>query len=514
MSPATSAQNAPQAVDRESPSPAAGTAVSIPVNPSPLSQQTHANDVATPKSEQNPPVPTPLPATQSAPALTNAKSNTATLATKKSKKDLAKEAKADAQRQKIEAQKAEYKRKAEAKAAALQAKSDKKEAEAKAKQDAKRKEKEEKEKRKAEKLAKKTGRSSSFASLPTGGIKKETVPPVPPIPAEHASAASSTTAASAPIPFPRTTSSPNTTKPPSQPRQTAVSMPLDKSIAAPAPRAARPAAPAPAPTPAPALKQQKSRMSLFGTLKKRFSSGPSSSQPAVRLRQASEAANLSSMPKPPVANTATATVNAPAQVANPASMPPTSQVVAPSSPPGGAEANPGLTQSPVITGASNPSPPQQPTPTRVTSRDQGSIQSGRSNSIRGPRPMPVSGTSPDRHAHSRPTSLITTPSTEAAPITPAAGFPFRNSQVNPEIVTPSTLTEMTETESSMFSHTAPGQSETSSPFTSVGSRKSSLTGDEKSPVPVGIDAPERDNSATSKSSEETLQGRIAPALVM
>lgn len=122
--------------------------------------------------------------------------------------------------------------------------------------------------------------------------------------------------------------------------------------------------------------------------------------------------------------------------------------------------------------------------------------------------------SPERDHRSRPTSLITTPSTEA-PVTPAVGVgcPFKTHQglgLGPEIVTPSTTgtetdadaeaeAEASVVDSSLFSHGAIGHSDaSSSPFTSVGSRASSLANDEKIPTN------ERGDSTTSKSSDETV----------
>jgi hypothetical protein len=469
------------------------TPVSIPTNPSPLSQHTHADDVNTPQGQgERPPAPIPLPTaandSSKMPQTVSAAAAVATpgLKSKMSKKDL--------KAAKVEAAKIEHIRKAEEKAAVAKAKADKKEAEIKAKEEMKRKEKEEKEKRKAEKKAKK----SVVSPIAT---KSQTQAPFP--------------RTSAPIPAP----------PNSPPRRTAQSMPLGT-------------------TPPPSsfasgngignggqsvrtkasestLRKPTSKLGFLGTLKKRFSSGPSTSLAEVRRRQESDAANIGSMPPPPNSSsdfspsngipTTPKEVRTSSMAAGAFSTPPPAQDFAQSSLPPVEQAAP-LDLAPIVSTTEELSSPtneeeqststliprQEVTPSsppsrslaKVTSRDQASIRSSnshsrtRSASLHGPRPMP------------RPESINLAqpiPTTETN-----NGFPFRPV----DLVTPTTSAE-----SSMFSNISQGEGDgEASPFTSIDSRKNSLDG------AAALDSTdgerqkgglERHDSTTPKASDET-----------
>jgi hypothetical protein len=402
------------------------------------------------------------------------------LKSKMSKKDL--------KAAKVEAAKIEHIRKAEEKAALAKAKADKKEAEIKAKEEMKRKEKEEKERRKAEKKAKKT-----------------VVSPI-------------TTKSQTQTPFPRT-SAPIPAPPNSPPRRTAQSMPLGT-------------------TPPPSsfasgngnggqsvrtkasestLRKPPSKLGFLGTLKKRFSSGPSTSLAEVRRRHESDAANVGSMPPPPNSTSDFSPSNGipqtpkevrtssmaagafstppPAQDFAQSSLPPVEQApldLAPivstteelSSPTNEEERS----TSTLIPRHETPSSPPSRSLAKVTSRDQTSIRSShsrtRSASLHGPRPMP------------RPESINL-----AQPIPPTEtstgngnGFPFRPV----DLVTPTTSAE-----SSMFSNISQGEGDgEASPFTSIDSRKNSLDGAAalETDREGGL---ERHDSTTPKASDET-----------
>lgn len=467
------------------PQPSDQPTIALPANPSPLSQHTHADDVVTPHAER-PPAPLPLPTAEETPAahagvaVPGGTAATTELKTKKSKRDLAKEAKAA----KAEAQKAEHIRKAEEKAAAIKAKADRKAAEAKAKDEMKRKEKEEKERRKAEKKAKKNGTS-------TTGTATKAVP--------------------APVPKPTSTVAPT-----SSPRQKAQSMPFGTTP--PPPPSSQQSVRTKASESTLKTQTQKPKFGFLGTLKKRFS-GPSTSLADVSMRQDSDAANLHSMPSPSGPGVS-ASAQAQAQT-TPKTEIRTSSMAASSfnTPP------PGMDFSPISASAPSPTPtpvpvaaplelapvipvhstasdglslspqPDQgailgnsPSPSarslaKVTSRDQTSVRS-RSASLHGPRPMPSSAT--------RPESIATQPVANA---NANGGFPFRPTNANTnEVVTPTTSAE-----SSMFSNGSQshetGNADGGSPFTSIDSRKNSLEG------------LERQDSTTPKASEETVQGQ-------
>jgi len=402
------------------------------------------------------------------------------LKSKMSKKDL--------KAAKVEAAKIEHIRKAEEKAAVAKAKADKKQAEIKAKEEMKRKEKEEKERRKAEKKAKKT-----------------VITPVAQKPQ---------------TPFPRT-SAPVPAPPVSPPRRTAQSMPLGT-------------------TPPPSSlgnqnggqsvrtkasestlrnsTKQPSKLGFLGTLKKRFSSGPSTSLAEVRRRHESDTANIGSMPPPHNSasdfSPSNGTPQTPKEVrtssmaAGAFSTPPPAQDFAPSSLPPVDQTAP-LDLAPIVSTTEELSSPtneeqrststliprQEPTPSsppsrslaKVQSRDQTSIRSSnshsrtRSASLHGPRPMP------------RPESINLT---QPIPSTETNGFPFRPT----DLVTPTTSAE-----SSMFSNISQGEGDgdASSPFTSIDSRKNSLDGTaalDSSDREGGL---ERQDSTTPKASDET-----------
>jgi hypothetical protein len=402
------------------------------------------------------------------------------LKSKMSKKDL--------KAAKVEAAKIEHIRKAEEKAAVAKAKADKKEAEIKAKEEMKRKEKEEKERRKAEKKAKK----SVVSPITT---KSQT-------------------------PFPRT-SAPIPAPPNSPPRRTAQSMPLGT-------------------TPPPSsfasgngnggqsvrtkasestLRKPPSKLGFLGTLKKRFSSGPSTSLAEVRRRHESDAANIGSMPPPPnsasdfsPSNGMPATpkeVRTSSMAAGAFSTPPPAQDFAQSSLPPVEQAAP-LDLAPIVSTTEElssptneeerststliprhetPSSPPSRSLAKVTSRDQTSIRSShsrtRSASSHGPRPMP------------RPESINL-----AQPIPPTEtntgngnGFPFRPV----DVVTPTTSAE-----SSMFSNISQGEGDgEASPFTSIDSRKNSLDGAAALDSTDREGGLERQDSTTPKASDET-----------
>jgi hypothetical protein len=442
--------------------------ITMPTNPSPLSQHTTADDeVVTPHAERAPPS-----ASASAPALGG----------KKSKRDLAKEAKA----QKLEAQKAEHIRKAEEKAAAIKAKADKKQAEAKAKEDAKRKEKEEKERRKAEKKAKKAG----------------------PAPAAAIAAPQRT---GTQVPFPRTSAptAPGAATPVAA-RQKAQSMPLHTippSISTTNQGVKNKNSESTLKTQA---TQSQKKLGFLGTLKKRLS-GPSTSLADVRRRQASDAENLAGMPRPTAAQAVAPPtpvvpeVRSSSMVAGSSIPPAPTQDFAPSSAlvmepssaagvqePTQPEVQVSSPTPPITTDIPAPVPTTSPSPSsrslaKVASRDTPSVRSGRSSSLRGPRPMPQSSST-------RPESITVPHSQPPTTITATSGFPFM------EVETPATSAE-----SSMFSNTTLSQSGhghgdvsngEGSPFTSIDSqsRKNSL--DE-------ADELERNDSTTPKASEET-----------
>jgi hypothetical protein len=396
------------------------------------------------------------------------------LKSKMSKKDL--------KAAKVEAAKIEHIRKAEEKAALAKAKADKKEAEIKAKEEMKRKEKEEKERRKAEKKA-----------------KKSVVSPI---------------AQKTQTPFPRT-SAPIPAPPNSPPRRTAQSMPLGT-------------------TPPPSsfasgtgnggqsvrtkasestLRKPPSKLGFLGTLKKRFSSGPSTSLAEVRRRHESDAANIGSMPPPP--NSASdfspsngipqtpKEVRTSSMAAGAFSTPPPAQGFAQSSLPPVEQAP--LDLAPIVSTTEElssptneeerststliprhevtPSSPPARSLAKVTSRDQTSIRSShsrtRSASLHGPRPMP------------RPESINLA---QPVPATETNGFPFRPV----DLVTPTTSAE-----SSMFSNISQGEGDgEASPFTSIDSRKNSLDGAAalETDREGGL---ERHDSTTPKASDET-----------
>jgi hypothetical protein len=398
------------------------------------------------------------------------------LKSKMSKKDL--------KAAKVEAAKIEHIRKAEEKAALAKAKADKKEAEIKAKEEMKRKEKEEKERRKAEKKAKKT-----------------VVSPI-------------TTKSQTQTPFPRT-SAPIPAPPNSPPRRTAQSMPLGT-------------------TPPPSsfasgngnggqsvrtkasestLRKPPSKLGFLGTLKKRFSSGPSTSLAEVRRRHESDAANVGSMPPPPNSTSDFSPSNGipqtPKEVrtssmaAGAFSTPPPAQDFAQSSLPPVEQAP--LDLAPIVSTTEElssptneeerststliprhevtPSSPPARSLAKVTSRDQTSIRSShsrtRSASLHGPRPMP------------RPESINLA---QPVPATETNGFPFRPV----DLVTPTTSAE-----SSMFSNISQGEGDgEASPFTSIDSRKNSLDGAAalETDREGGL---ERHDSTTPKASDET-----------
>jgi hypothetical protein len=398
------------------------------------------------------------------------------LKSKMSKKDL--------KAAKVEAAKIEHIRKAEEKAAAAKAKADKKEAEIKAKEEMKRKEKEEKERRKAEKKA-----------------KKSVVSPI---------------AQKTQTPFPRT-SAPIPAPPKSPPRLTAQSMPLGTTPPPSSFASGNGGQSVRTKASESTLRKPPSKLGFLGTLKKRFSSGPSTSLAEVRRRHESDAANIGSMPPPP--NSASdfspsngipqtpKEVRTSSMAAGAFNTPPPAQDFAQSSLPPVEQAP--LDLAPIVSTTEELSSPtneeERSTPTliprhetpssppsrslaKVTSRDQTSIRSShsrtRSASLHGPRPMP------------RPESINL-----AQPIPPTEtntgngnGFPFRPV----DIVTPTTSAE-----SSMFSNISQGEGDgEASPFTSIDSRKNSLDGAAalETHREGGL---ERHDSTTPKASDET-----------
>jgi len=399
------------------------------------------------------------------------------LKSKMSKKDL--------KAAKVEAAKIEHIRKAEEKAAVAKAKADKKEAESKAKEEMKRKEKEEKERRKAEKKA-----------------KKSVVSPI---------------AQKTQTPFPRT-SAPIPAPPNSPPRRTAQSMPLGTTPPSSSFASGNGNGGQSVRTKASesTLRKPPSKLGFLGTLKKRFSSGPSTSLAEVRRRQESDAANVGSMPPPPNSTSdfspSTGMPATPKEVrtssmaAGALSTPPPAQDFAQSSLPPVEQATP-LDLAPIVSTTEELSSPtneeerststliprQEVTPSsppsrslaKVQSRDQASIRSSnshsrtRSASLHGPRPMP------------RPESINLA---QAIPPTETNGFPFRPV----DLVTPTTSAE-----SSMFSNISQGEGDgEASPFTSIDSRKNSLDG------AAALDTDkegglERQDSTTPKASDET-----------
>ena len=462
------------------------TPLSIPTNPSPLSQHTHADDVHTPQGNgERPPAPIPLPtAANDSNAMPQTVSAAAAVATPGLKSKMSKK---DLKAAKAEAAKIEHIRKAEEKAAVAKAKADKKEAEIKAKEEMKRKEKEEKERRKAEKKAKKT-----------------VVSPI-------------TTKSQTQTPFPRT-SAPIPAPPNSPPRRTVQSMPLGT-------------------TPPPSsfangngnggqsvrtkasestLRKPTSKLGFLGTLKKRFSSGPSTSLAEVRRRQESDAANISSMPPPPNSTSDFSPSNGPPQTpkevrtssmaAGAFNTPPPAQDFAHSLPPveqAPLDLAPTVSTTEELSSPTNeeerststliprhetPSSPSARSLAKVQSRDQTSIRSSnshsrrRSASLHGPRPMP------------RPESINLA---QPIPTTETNGFPFRPV----DLVTPTTSAE-----SSMFSHISQGDGSgdgEASPFTSIDSRKNSLDGAAALDSTDKEGGLERQDSTTPKASDET-----------
>lgn len=421
------------------------------------------------------------------------------LASKMSKKDLAKEAKAQATRQKIE----EHKRKAEEKAAAVKAKADRKQAEAKAKDEAKRKEKEEKERRKAEKKGKKI---ATGAAGRTPGSTTATAPP----------------ATALPIPAPVS------------PQREAQSTPINAVTPAPPQSLSQQGGVKPKASESTIKTQQsgsgsKSKLGFLGTLKKRFSSsGQSSASHDMRAkaRQEEHAANLASMPRPPAASmpkrepeVRSSSMAAGTFMASPPSesfaTPSTAQAQMPDDlvpqPPVQAESTvpvpevvaPAAVEEQPLTDVTAPvGSPSSRSLARMSSRDQASPRS-RSASLRGPRPMP----SAQARTSPRPESITTTETTLPPPVfaptsapapAPAHGFPFLSGN---EAATPTTSAE-----SSEFSMSNSGHA--SSPFTSINSQGDEVENQSRSrknSLDAGAEELERQDSTTPKASDETVQ---------
>ncbi|WWD18343.1 hypothetical protein CI109_102793 [Kwoniella shandongensis] len=264
--------------------------ISNPAAPSPLSQQTSAEDVATqPRAVPPPP---PIPTETPAPALV----------TKKSKKQLAKDAKV--------AEKAEAVKVARARAEAARAEALKKqaarEAEVRAKEDAKRKEKEEKANRKMEKKAAKGSWGILGRKQSTPSLQKQSQPsslsPVPPLPSQPNAQTVNRPAAQIPTRNPSSQPSAN-----SNDRQNAPTVPviIATQPAAP-PVESIPPPPTPKPIGVPSRPQIQPKRSLFGTIKKRFSyigssdekEGTRSVPPVPKVPNVSRAGNSTSVAPP------------------------------------------------------------------------------------------------------------------------------------------------------------------------------------------------------------------------
>ncbi|WWD04704.1 hypothetical protein V865_002775 [Kwoniella europaea PYCC6329] len=421
-----------------SPAYTSSSAPSIPVsktppNPSPLAQQTSAE--AVPKPAPAVSAPPPIPASTVAPP--------PALATKKSKKQLAKENKA--------AEKAAAMQVARQRAEAARAEALKKQAE---REEAKRKEKEEKARKKAEKKAAKKGKkflgisgTGSTTSATSGSSTphpqsqpQPSTRPVPervqsktPIAVQHPSPTPTHPANSTPTsgtPFPKPIqSSQSAYKVPVRvtkeaPRQTHKSMPLNV------------AAPPPAQTPASGASSARppieGKRSLFGTIRKRFSyiAGSDSKVPGSQARDT--APPVPPVPRTPTTATGITTsppVASSSQVNGHTSPPPTAE--SSSLPPRResllASESIAKVASPIPIDQPQPQPPVQPQPQTpvldkthsrelATSSPPPSAGTRKRNSLHGPRPMPTAnGGSP------RPSSVSTHESANAIPTGLQAG---------------------------------------------------------------------------------------------
>ncbi|WVF69304.1 hypothetical protein IAT40_004080 [Kwoniella sp. CBS 6097] len=436
---------------------------SVP-NPSPLSQQTSAEDVVSTPVTPGPP-PVPVSNVAPPPALT----------TKKSKKQLAKEAKAN--------EKAEAVKVARARAEAARTEALKKQ---QAKEEAKRKEKEEKARRKAEKKAAKNKKSApSSAPAPTVKpvVAAREVTPVPSASVAPTQASPVAAASQAPPsgaqPFPKPLqSSQSAYKVPVRdasepPRQTHHSMPLNKI--APPPPAASVSTPSAAASPSsrPTISPKRS---FFGTIKKRLfyivgsesndqQHKDASSVPPVpkidpsRIPQSPAAQKQGQPSVPPIARQYSTPPTSPQVAPNTeqlAERPPrrdslavavsTPKLAAPVelAPPSDASSSTTKeTAKPSIEGlpmASSPVPSSDLHKTvsngASSSRAVSPATSPRKrNSLVGPRPMPESKT------HSRPSSMAASSADHSQSISQSpqpTSYPFSADQAAPVPVTPST----------------------------------------------------------------------------
>ncbi|WVW84497.1 hypothetical protein I302_106531 [Kwoniella bestiolae CBS 10118] len=381
-----------------------------PPNPSPLAQHTSAEDapVRKPPTTSAPP---PIPASNVAPP--------PALATKKSKKQLAKENKA--------AEKEAAMKVARQRAEAARAEALKKQAE---REEAKRKEKEEKARKKAEKKAAKKGKK--FLGIPGTGSTSNSVstgsgsstPHPPPAPQRVQSNTPIAAQYPSPTPTPKPAVFDNTPTPtsgtpfpkPMQSSQSAYKVPMRDTTETPRPtHKSMPlnvAAPKPTPTqqnqgvpPAPVRPGMEGKRSLFGTIRKRFSY-IAGSEP--RVPQVKDTAI------PPVPKTPTSAVTSQTPKTQPngvlPSPPPTTESTLP-------PRRESLVASSSIAKVSSPTPidsPQQPLPQTpvlgktisreaTTSSPPPSAGTKKRNSLHGPRPMPstANGGSP------RPSSVAT-----------------------------------------------------------------------------------------------------------
>ncbi|OCF31302.1 hypothetical protein I316_07088 [Kwoniella heveanensis BCC8398] len=493
-------------------------------NPSPLSQQTSAEDIVTTPVT---PVPPPVPASSVAPP--------PALTTKKSKKQLAKEAKA--------AEKAEAVKVARARAEAARNEALKKQ---QAKEEAKRKEKEEKARRKAEKKAAKNKKSAPApvpvpapAGKPVVAAKEATPASSAPVAPTHslpAAAAPTPGSSTGGQPFPKPVQSSqsaykipvrDTSEPP---RQTHHSMPLSKVAPPPIASTSTPATAA-ASSSRPAISPKRS---FFGTIKKRLSyivGNESNDQqhkdappvPPVPKIDPSKIPQASTQKQgessvPPIAR----------QHASPPSSPPVppkteqlaerpprrdslaAPVVSPKlappvdvSPPSDASSfTTKETAKPSIEGLpTTSSPVASPNLHKTISNGASSSRAvspatspRKRNSLVGPRPMPES------KAHSRPSSMAASSADHSQSISQSpqpASYSFSSDQVAPVPVTPSTSGDSGSYVQSHASHMTGITPITSPSDTEDGRRSMEYE-----------DGPAREGS---KDSNETVHGSSIPA---
>jgi len=502
---------------------------SMPVVPSPLSQNTAAADLPRTATATAPPTPAPISLPDSAPStLVDAPTPVATpkppspLNAKKSKKDLAKEAKASAKAaEKAAAAKAAADRAQATRDAALKKQADK-DAAKKKKEDDKRKEKEAKERRKAEKKAAKAQKSKPVARVVPAAAPKAAPQATP----QAAPVSVAPPVAPKPAALPRTQSErgvPASTR--EEPKPSA-SMPINKLTTTTSKSAAADTNPS------------ARRTGIFGTLRKRMSifgdlrtaDGASSPRdPATTPRAvpndfgpSTERHIANSTSAGPPAHTDLQRVQTPPQrtVASMQTPEPLSHLPLRTSshtPMSSHVAQMGSpTQSAMTTptaGFANDTPQRAQSPLSRTksndlqSRDGSPSSNRRHSSLRGPRPMPRAAHSPtpERDLRSRSDSI------RSADV-PQTHIPsgFASKDGTPAANVPaSTSSESTEFNDSVYSQTNSKVSsggDLASPFTSDGEVMADST-------KVSVDLPERGGSSETVHPVAPVQVAATQAVV-